>query len=687
MTAVHLALTELRRLTAGRLLRVALAALVLVPTLYGGLYLYANKDPYGGLERVPAAVVVEDHGTTLANGERLAVGDRVATELVDSHSFGWHRVTRGAADRGVRDGDYDFALVVPAGFSADLASSAEFSPRQAQLEVVTNDANNYLARTIANQLVAQVTRSVAAQVSSTAANQLLVGFTTIHDQVAKAATGAGKLADGLASADSGARTLGAGAGRLADGEKKLVTGADELSAGAAKAADGAQGLASGATQLSSGLGTLDQRTATLPADTQALARGARRVADGNATVAATGDQVATASADLLDTLTSTQGDLADRLRAAGFTEEQVNQVLAAASRVGGPVSQANTQVQTAARQLGELSSGAAQVADGASRLAAAAGPLHAGIHDASAGSDRLASGATTLADGNAQLASGAADLAAGQRSALQGAERLDEGAGDLAAGLDRLSSGAKDLQDGLAQGLRSIPDPSVEARTAVAQTLGNPVGVKGLSLASAASYGAGLAPFFLSLALWIGAYVLFLLVTPLSARSLAAGQPSWRTALGGWLAPALLGLVQSVVAYAVVVRVVGMPTPHPVLLLLFLAAVSMTFVMILHALAARFGAPGKFLGLVLMVLQLVSAGGTFPWQTLPEPLHPLHHALPMTYAVDGVRRLMYGGSLAGLGPDLAVLAAYLLGAFVVSTVAARRGGTWSALRIKPELSI
>jgi putative membrane protein len=139
--------------------------------------------------------------------------------------------------------------------------------------------------------------------------------------------------------------------------------------------------------------------------------------------------------------------------------------------------------------------------------------------------------------------------------------------------------------------------------------------------------------------------------------------------------------------YAVVLRFVGIDSAHPWLLIAFMAAVSMTFVMILHALAAGLGAPGKFLGLVFMVLQLVSAGGTFPWQTLPEPLHPLHHVLPMSYAVDGIRRLMYGGSLEGIWLDLAVLAAYLVGAFVLSSLAARRAGTWNALRIKPELAI
>ncbi len=126
--------------------------------------------------------------------------------------------------------------------------------------------------------------------------------------------------------------------------------------------------------------------------------------------------------------------------------------------------------------------------------------------------------------------------------------------------------------------------------------------------------------------------------------------------------------------YAVVLRAVGIPARHPVLLLGFLFVVSMTFVMIMHALASRFGAIGKFLGLVFMVVQLVSAGGTFPWQTLPMPLHPVHHALPMSYAVDGIRHLMYGGSLANLTVDLLVLALYLLGAFLFSTRAARKAG-------------
>ena len=189
----------------------------------------------------------------------------------------------------------------------------------------------------------------------------------------------------------------------------------------------------------------------------------------------------------------------------------------------------------------------------------------------------------------------------------------------------------------------------------------------------------------MSLALWIGGFVLFTRMRALSSRALAAGQPGWRVALGGWLGAALLGAAQAVVAFGVVARGVGIDVAHPALLVLFMVGVSAAFIAIIHALMARLGVVGQFVALVLMVLQLVSAGGTFPWQSLPTPLHPLHHALPMSYAVDGVRRLMYGGPLGQLWVDVAVIGAWAIGALVFSSWAARRAGTWTAARVKPEL--
>ena len=98
----------------------------------------------------------------------------------------------------------------------------------------------------------------------------------------------------------------------------------------------------------------------------------------------------------------------------------------------------------------------------------------------------------------------------------------------------------------------------------------------------------------------------------------------------------------------------------------------MTYAAIILALNVWLGSVGQFLGLVLMVLQLVTAGGTFPWQTLPAPLAALHQVLPMGYVVDAMRQVMYGGDASRAWADAAVLAAWMLGALVLAILGVTR---------------
>ncbi|PRX46707.1 putative membrane protein [Prauserella shujinwangii] len=631
MSSVRIAMAELRRLTTGTLPRLAVAALIAVPLLYASLYLYANHDPYGRLGELPAAVVTEDAGAAGPGGERRDLGREIAGELVSSGGFDWHEVSRGAADEGVRDGTYAFVITIPRDFSAALLSSGELDPRRATITLTTNDANNYLSHTIANQVTDQVRDTIARRVGDEAANRFLLGFSTLHGRTKEAADGAARLADG--------------AGTLVDGQRRLASGAREL--------------AEGSTRLATGLDTLRSSTESLPEQARRLAEGASQVAEGNARVAAAGAGLAAESARLRNGLDDAGDRLAQRLRDSGLPEEDVRRALDVLADARAPVEEADARVQRAADQLGTLADGARQVADGATRLAAAA--------------PRLASGIASAADGAGRLAGGAADLDRGEQRAVTGTERI--------------SDGAVRLREGLREGLGQIPNPDESTREATADTISDPVAVRSVGLASAGTYGAGLAPFFIALATWIGAFVLFLLVRPLSPRALAAGASPPRVALGGWLPAALLGLAQAVVLFGAVTWLVGIPVAHPLPALGFVLLASLAFTAILHALNALFGAVGKFLGLVLLVLQLVSAGGTFPWQTLPDALHPLHVVLPMGYVIDGLRHLLYSGASMHILTDIAVLLAYLACALVVSVLAARRRRVWTAARLKPELAL
>ena len=586
---------ELRRLTASRMGILALVALVCVPILYGGLYLWANQDPYAKFPDVPVALVVDDQGapaptsgTEPATGETVNYGEDVADNLIDGNAFDWQRMSADEAAEALRTGSVDFTVTIPTDFSAALTSAAGDDPHQARIELETNDANNYLASSMGTQAVEKIRSSVAEMVGSEAAERLLTGLSDVRDSLITATDGATQLADGAGTAASGSATLADGTAQLADGTAQLAAGA------------------------------------------QTLASGAQQVSAGNQQLADVADRAGAAVQQATDALPQVRTDIADALAQQGLTPEEIDQVLARLDPLGTRLQEGNAQVQSAVGKVDQLAAGAAA------------------------------------------LASGANDLASGAGTVASGAAAANSGAAQLRDGLATLSSGTVELRDGLADGVQAIPASTPELRTLQADTIADPVKVSSDKVASAEDYGAGLAPFFAALSAWIGIYALFLIVKPISRRAVTALHSPIRITLAGWLTPAVLGAVQMLGLMGILALTLGFTFDHPLGTLGVMMFASATFAAIILTLNVWLGSVGQFLGLVLMVLQLVTAGGTFPWQTLPAPLAALHHVLPLGYVVDAMRQLMYGGDYARAGWDLAVLGTWLVGALVLAAIGVTR---------------
>lgn len=587
---------EFRRLTASRMGIVALLALMCVPILYGGLYLWANQDPYSRFPDVPVALVVQDEGAPAAStdadddaeSETVNYGEDVAENLLDGNAFDWQEMTADEASAALHDGSVDFTVTIPADFSDALTSAAGTDPRQARIELETNDANNYLASSMGTQAVEKIRSSVAEMVGSEAAERLLTGLSDVRDSLVDAADGAGQLADGAASASSGS-------GTLADGMAELATGSATLADGAGQLADGAQ-----------------------------------QVSDGNAQIAAIADQAGSVVQQAADALPQVRSDITKTLQDQGLTQDEIDAVLDHLDPLATRLEDGNSSVQGAVDRI-----------------------------------DQLAAGAATLAASADALATGADSLAEGAASAKDGAAELHDG-------LVTLADGTVELRDGLSDGVQQIPASTPELRTAQADTIADPVSVASDKVASAEDYGAGLAPFFAALAAWIGIYALFLIVKPISRRAVTALHSPIRITLAGWLTPASLGALQMVGLMGILAITLGFTFDNPIGTLGVMVFASATFAAIILALNVWLGSVGQFLGLVLMVLQLVTAGGTFPWQTLPGPLAALHHVLPLGYVVDAMRQLMYGGNLSRAAWDLAVLALWLVGALVLAMIGVTR---------------
>ncbi|QDY67330.1 YhgE/Pip domain-containing protein [Glutamicibacter halophytocola] len=774
MTTLQLALSELKRMTRGTLPKLALIALTCVPLLYGALYLYANWNPQGNLDKVTAAVVNLDDGAK-KDGEFTRVGDDVVENLEEDGTFSWaHLDTRKEAEDAVASGEYAFALVLPDDFSAALVSPGDFKDAdQADLELLTNDANNFMVSNFARTLAGEVRTSVSEEVGTETASAMIAGFVDIHSSMGDAADGAKKLYDGTLSLGDGVLTLADGTTKLVDGSSELsegsvklkdgtsqlsgglqdlLAGQKKLSNGASDLADGTGELATGADKLSKGLQTMQAKTKSLPDSvsqlndgTQSakgaadqLATGSRQVADGNQQLATTADEaisvinqlqadtdqrlenVKTDAQAQLDQLVAEGTLSAEQAKAIKSTISQSVEESALPNALESKVDQVNSGLSSMQSKLHTLADGSEKVADGNQQLANGLGTLAEGTKKLDAAVPSLVDGISSAADGSAALATGAHSandgakkLAAGEKSALAGtsqaaggAKALDEGAGTLVQGTDALhgglvklsdgvgdlSKGAGQLEDGSSQlssglddGVKQVPNPDQKTSDQLADVIGSPVALDNVKQAEAQSYGAGLAPFFMTLATYIGVLVLTQVMRPITKRALLSNGSNWKISIGGWLPFAAIAVVQTSLLYAAVHFGLGLTTAHPWMAWLLLVCAALCFSALIQGFFALLGTAGKFLVLVLMVLQLITAGGTFPWETLPEPLQFLHQILPMGNVVIGMRHLVYGADLGVLSTVLGSLLIYTALGLLLSMLAVRKNKTWTLKVLQPEL--
>jgi putative membrane protein len=537
------------------------------------------------------------------------------------------------------------------------------------------------------------------------AGQLATGAGALSQGASSASAGASKVAAGASSAADGAAALAAGAATTQDGMAQVADGAhrlaagftapDGLVAGADKAAAGAQQVSDGVTQVQGQVTSLTGAVPTLRALLQQNAAVLAASADPQAQALAAANQQALAQlpsdAELAQSAAGLQ-TLADGSKqvAAGLPALSTGLKTASAG-----AAQIDAQLHPSTGGSPTVRDGVDGVATGAANLSSGLSTLRGGATDLAAGNASLASGAGTLAAGTSTLHSGAQQLATGAQSAAEGAGALADGTSTLADGAtqvadvgSQLTDGAQTLTDKLAEGSEAIPDDDATLRGQRAETIAAPVTVADHDLAEAEGFGEGFAPFFIPLALFVGALITWLLLRPLPSRALAAPTSGLRTTLAGFLPALCIGFAQVAVMLAVIHWGVGLDMTHALGTLAFTTLIAATFLALQQALMALLGpAAGKVAILALLMLQLASSGGTYPVQTTPAFFQAIHPLLPMSYAVDGLRQTITGGVDGRLWFAVVYLGVLLLASLAISAWRAGRMRTWTLDRLHPALEI
>jgi putative membrane protein len=711
LSSAKLAGFELRRFLRGRLPVAALVVLAVIPLLYGALYLYAFWDPYGRLNHVPAAVVMQDRTATASDGTKLHAGQDLADELIKREVFDWTMTSEAEAEKGLESGKYHLLLRIPRDFSADLATGPDqnVKPQAAQLQVVNDDATNYLSGIFSRTAFDEVRAAAAASASADYFDKMLIGFTDLKKQtqdaadgaaqleggVNDAASGAGQLVGGLNDAHSGADQLAGGLGSAAHGADDLADGLNALNAGAADLAAGTQQAATGGRRLANAVdAAAAQVEPVLRENTQLIHDAANQVAKGADTLAANIGKLDDAAADAVqnaEQLRSYLDGLPDDTPGIDAARAAADRLVDAAKRVQGTIDAAD--LDALAKRLRTVAADARKVAAAAPHLADDVAAARAQVDDLANGLGDLATGAKQLSSGAADASSGAADLRGGIFQLASGARRLDSGLGtltsggrQLASGLGQLQGGATQLASGLADGAKDIPgygdDPSQRA-----DVLGDPVSLDRSVRHPAATYGVGFAPYFLALALWVGAMIVYMVLRPLNRRYVGSGAPGYRVALAGLLPAVAIGLTQAILLFGVVSFGLGLSPVHPVATLGLLMLTAVAFAAIMQLLGAALGPAGRIAALALLMLQLTSSGGTYPVQTTPGFFQAIHPLLPMTYVVEALRHTIDGGPAGTVTTGVLALLGYGVGAFAPTVLVALRSRRLTPSDLHPELVI
>ncbi|NHD18368.1 MULTISPECIES: YhgE/Pip domain-containing protein [unclassified Actinopolyspora] len=647
MRVVKLALLELRRFRGGKLRPLVLVALVLVPLLYGSLYLWSNWNPYGRTEHVPVAVVNNDQPVR-ASGQFIDAGKQFTEQLRSRRLFDWNFVDAREARRGLRQGDYYFTITVPKDFSAKLGSATHRLPQRAELEITKNDANGYIAGIMADTVEAELQNQINAAAHSAYARTLYDEMDTMRQKLLNASKAAEQLVEGTSLSVRGTEGLSSGLSGAVDGARDISTGVDDISTAAA--------------QLDRRLTALTNLTADrLPARMDDAVDAGGAVVQGMSTVA-------TATSFIADRASNDVAGLEElgRKHPELGQDPTYRRVLRNARQLAGTTAKTNDRasevLSEARRANSELATLRRSVDTVQQRITAVTEPA-----------DRVTAGTSALSSGAETLTSSLNNLSSSSRT--------------LNAGAQQLNSGAEELKSLVDQGLSRIPPTDPARVSRAADVLGSPTAITQQNLNPAHVYGRGLAPFFFAIALWVFGLFAYLLLKPVNTRAMAGRNLAATIALAGWLPAAVLGTLGAGVLLAVVGFGLGLDPIHlwPTVGLLALGATA--FVAIDHLLRTAFGAVGDAVSLVLLIVQLTASGGLYPMETTPVPFQAIHPYLPMTYLVDGLRVTISGGLTEHLVRDLIVLGGFLLASLVLTTIVVARQRVWTIGRLHPRIEL
>lgn len=599
---------------------VVIIAVLLVPFMYSFFYLKAYWNPYGkgNIDNLPVAVVNKDSGDK---------GKELIDNIKESKKLKLSIVSNDEATDGLNDGKYYAIISIPKDFTSSMNSASSTNKRHATITYSPNQKSNYLSSQIINTVVLTVEKNLDNTVNSKIVENLSDKLKAVPTQLNTISTGFGKLSEGTSQIENGASELKSGSEQLKNGINEAYNGSKTITDGVNASIENLKNDKSEAIDTQTLNNIKNQVTSSVNAtftDTYKNAIGVQAVE----TVKAQYEN----NINLLK-----QGILAN-ISAFGITDvdaycnsSSVNPGLANyCSSYLGLVSLNN--------QLNDSSSVIYQSIYNTAITSAQKSAVQTASNVSETVAKQVATSAKETAT-NKSIAS-LTPLQEGLNNLTSGLAKLNTGSNDLYTGTVKLNEGTTTLNN-------SVKASKVELDNKISSTKSEMKKVDGLSKYSktpikaetkevnkVSSYGTAFSPLFISIALWVGSLMLFMVLYFDKEKRFGLLGIDSKKRVKRTLAYHGLASVSGLILGILLQLLLDFSITNVLLYYVSIILIANCFLAIVEFLIETFGDIGKFIALIILVLQLAAAGGTFPIETVTKGFRWLHPLLPMTYTIN-----------------------------------------------------
>ena len=654
ITIFRVFLSDVKRLRSNVVAIVIIMGLSIIPALYAWFNIMSNWDPYGtsATSQMKVAVCSQDSGVEIGSLS-LNVGDEVITGLKENTTIGWvFTASKDEALEGVNSGDYYAALIVPESFTTDFISFLGGDPKNPTIAYYENSKKNAIATKITGKAKTAVQEQVNQKVISTLTEVLTESGKILAENDENGVDIVVSTADQLDELDSSLQTY-----------VNILNTFSLVTASASDLAESAQSL------LINTQGIFDSGQDSVSNMQSSVLSSAQTADTVSSLIGISLDSVEqdlTLQSDQMDTLTV--GDSFDSIRNQVDTAKTMSKsTISVLKDIFGETDQYVSAVDKSFKQLNtDLTAFKKDANVTAQSLKHLKRTIKADIKDCKNSIRKIRNtyqyqvqpdvSRSVLRMEQALIQTGKmlnnieSSFGTIDRALESYQTTLDSGTDDITATKDYIVSLQSDIRK-LSKSLRALSgdeqynemmDLLKNDPTLMASFMASPVSMETKAVYPIETYGSAMATFYTVLAIWVGALILVALIHVKVAPVENLKVRPWQAYFGRYITFFLIGQAQTAITVLGDLFYVDIQCPHPFLFWLASAASSFVFTLLIYSLTVAMGNVGEAVAVIVMVIQVAGAGGTFPIEVLPEVYQMIYKFLPFTYCMNALRECVGG---------------------------------------------